>query len=310
MGTYRVCGLVVASETALPGLIEIAQVPADAAPDVTIRHGPVPADLEDATASGPTWRLAGSRFLLSIPGIARFLIEDGRRITTAPEAGVSLSDVTIFLVGTAIGILLHQRGQIVLHASAVRVGGKAALFCGQSGAGKSTLAAALTRHGYPLVTDDICALTFDAQGHPIAMPDGRQLKLWAQAIEALELSDGRRDAVRSVLEKFYVEPMAALADSLPLGPVYGLREARAPLVEGIARPNVVDAALLFRRSAYRPLLIERMDQKTHYFEAAARIADTAGIFQLSRTLDFARMSEVIAWLEGHWADMGLVREAA
>lgn len=310
MNCYRVSGFLVASEIVLPGLIAAEQGCHSVKPDVTIREASVPQTLDGASASGPTWQIAGSRFLLAIPGVARFLIEGGQRITVAPEAGVPLSEVTVFLIGSAFGILLHQRGRIVLHASAVRVGGKAVLFCGASGAGKSTLAAALTRHGYPLVTDDVCALSFDSEGRPMAMSDGRQLKLWSQAIEKLELSDGRREAVRSVLQKFYVEPAAASADALPLGAIYALREARPPLEEGITRPNVVDATLLLRRNAYRPLLIERMDQTAQYFAAATRIANAAGIFQLNRALDFARMPEVIAGLEAHWAETGMAREAA
>ena len=123
----------------------------------------------------------------------------------------------LFLIGTVFGILLHQRGEIVLHASAVRVNDKAVLFCGPSGAGKSTLAAALAQRGFPLVTDDLCAITLTAGAAPMVQPDGRHLKLWAQAIEKLDLAERRGAAVRNKLEKFFVEPAAALAEPLPLG---------------------------------------------------------------------------------------------
>ncbi len=145
MQFYRVSGLSVASEIALPGLI--AGSP-ERTPQVTIRRGPVPEKLPQTSASGPTWQIAGKQFLLRIPDIARFLLNDGREIVVAPETQASAADIPIFILGTVFGILLHQREQIVLHASAVRVNGKAVLFCGASGAGKSTLAAALAQRGY------------------------------------------------------------------------------------------------------------------------------------------------------------------
>lgn len=124
--------------------------------------------------------------------------------------------------------------------------------------------------------------------------DGRHLKLWTQAIERLDLAGHRGARVRDCLEKFYVELGEASAEPWPLGAVYALREARPPHMPGIERPNAVDAALLLRRNAYRPLLVRRMDQKANYFHASIAIANAAGIFHLTRVLDFARMPEVIA----------------
>lgn len=307
MHSYRIAGLAVASEIELPGAIP---VPPTIEAAVTIRAAAVPVTLEGAAKKGATWQIAGDRFLIQVPGVARFLLSGGREILFETGADVDPPDVSIFLLGTVFGILLHQRGEIVLHASAVRVNGKAVLFCGASGAGKSTLAAALAQRGFPLVADDVCAVTLVASAAPMVQPDGRHLKLWAQAIERLDLAERRGAPVRSKLQKFFVEPAAALAEPLPLGAVYGLREARPPHKPGIERPNVVDAALVLRRSAYRPQMVNRMEQKADYFRAATAIANAAGIFTLTRALSFAAMAEVVGWLEQHWRDIGLTEKAA
>jgi hypothetical protein len=304
---YRVSGLSVVSEIVLPGLI--AGTPGRP-PQVTIRLGPVPERLPEPTASGPTWQIAAKQFLMRIPDIARFLLNDGQEIVVAPEPNATAADIPIFILGTVFGILLHQREQIVLHASAVRVNGRAVLFCGSSGAGKSTLAAALAQRGYPLVTDDFCTLGLGTAGAPLVYPDGRQLKLWAQAIDRLDLAAQRGDRVRASLEKFYVEPSEVFTEPLSLGAVYALREARPPHKPGIERPNVVDAALLLRRNAYRPLLVRRLGQRANYFHAATAIANVAGIFFLTRALDFARMPDVVASLEAHWLELRLMERAA
>jgi hypothetical protein len=305
---YNVSGLSVGSDVVLPGLNALAG--GCARPDVTIRQSPVPLTLENATASGATWQIAGPQFLLRIPDIARFLLTEGRDIVYEAEAGADEGDISIFVLGTVFGILLHQREQIVLHASAVNVNGKAVLFCGSSGAGKSTIAAALVQRGFRLVTDDVCAITITDAGGPMVHSDGRQLKLWAHSIESLDLAAQQGARVRNRLDKYYVEPSGASTEPLPLGTVYSLREARPPNAAGIERPNVVDAALLLRRTAYRPLLVNRMGQKVNYFHAATAIANAAGIFHLTRPLNFAAMPDILASLERHWLEIGLMEKAA
>ncbi len=80
------------------------------------------------------------------------------------------------------------------------------------------------------------------------------------------------------MQKFYVEPSEVFTEPLALGAVYALREARPPHAPGIERPNVVDAALMLRRNAYRPKLVSRMGQRANYFHAATAVANKAGIF--------------------------------
>ena len=305
MQFYRISGLSVASEIALPGLIAGAPSPA---PEVTIRRGEVPEVLPAAKASGVTWQRCDQQFLLRVPAVARFMLTGGRDIVVAPEAEADPGDVQVYIVGTAFGILLHQRERIVLHASAVEVSGKAVLFCGASGAGKSTLAAALAHRGYPVVADDVCGLSLH-DDVPTVHPDGRQLKLWTQAITRLELGQRQGTRVRRKFEKFFVQPHNVITDPLPLGALYILREARPPHAAGISQPNVVDATMLLRRNAYRPRLVRQFDQKASYFRAAACIADASGIYHLTRPLDFAVMPDVIAALESHWQDLNTAEPA-
>jgi hypothetical protein len=305
--SYRVCGLSVESEIDLPSVVAGAP---DCTPQVTIRRGRVPEALIEPTIVGPTWQIAGKQLLLRIPNVARFLLTDGDQIVFDPESDAGAEDVPLFILGTVFGILLHQRERITLHASAVEVNGAAIVFCGPSGAGKSTLAAALAQRGYRVIADDLCAVTFAADGVPIVHPDGRQLKLWAQAIEQLGLEDVRGERVRSRLEKFYVDPGHAAREALPLRALYVLCQAYPSANPGIVRPNVVDAALLLRQHAYRPLLVARLKQKEAYFHAAAQIVDKAGVFRLTRRLDFAVMADVVSWLERHWGEVGVTEKAA
>ena len=308
MFSYLISGLSVESDLTLPGLIALPHPPA--AHDVRLHAGSVPKEMDGAVNIGPNWQIAPDRITMTVPNIVRMLITDGRDMTYELLDGTSATDAAIFLSGTGFGILLHQRGRIVLHASAVRVRDQAVLFCGQSGAGKSTLAAALVEAGYDLVTDDFCGITMRDDGTPWVEPDGRQLKLWQNSIDRLALADRTTAPVRTQLEKFYVEPRTVISAPLPLAAVYILREARPPDLPGIERPNIVDGALLIRSNAYRPLMVERMDQQALYFQAAATIGQRSGVFTLTRAMDFERFPTVIGWLEDHWRTLGLLEQAA
>lgn len=303
--SYRVAGFSLRSDIALPGLI--AGDPQDPDTDVTIRHAAVAAEFEGATASGPTWRMAGDRFWLRVPNIARFLLTGGRDIAFDMEDGRKADDAAPFLTGTVFGILLHQRRRIVLHASAVCVGGKAVLFCGPAGAGKSTLAAALMQRGHPSLTDDLCGVELDPA--PMAHPDGRRLKLWADAIAELDLGARQGALVRHGVQKYYVEPPAACHEPTPLGAVYLLREANAPHSPGITPVNIANAAAQLQRDAFRPRLVRRMGLREDYFRAAAAIVGAAGVFALRRPFGFAALPRMVDSLVDHWVEIGLTARA-
>ena len=298
---YRISGLIVASDFELPGA---APAPAEA-PDVAVRLGRVPSALRSAVDAGPTWALGEEAFLLRVPGVARFLVERGRRIAVELEPGARLRAAAPFVLGAAFGVLLHQRGAAVLHGAAVAEDGAAMVICGESGAGKSTLAAALCREGLTFVADDLCLVGLDAERRPLVAPDGRQLKLWRDAIEQLAVGERRGDPVVEDVAKYFVEPEVAVAAPPRLTAIYILREAKPPLQEGIEPLSLPDAMRMLDIQAYRPRLRERLTAASAKLAQGAAIMGHARVFTLTRPRGFEHLPGTVAALSAHWR--GLAR---
>ena len=145
---YEAFGLILQSE------YPIAQLPTAEAhmqPDVVIRQ----ADLSAYGVAAEHYRLREQEFIASISNVGTFRITDGALIEADPAEACELSNLGVYLMGTCMGAVLHQRGYMPLHGSCVTDGTHAILITGDSGAGKSTLAAEFLRQGWYLLTDDV-----------------------------------------------------------------------------------------------------------------------------------------------------------
>jgi hypothetical protein len=157
-------------------------------PDVDIhRVAALPDHLAGAVPVNGFVEATSDRLLIRMPGIGRFLAEEGRRLLIAGEAGVSDADLNYFAVRTPLAGLIHQRGELPLHAACLLPpGGKAAVaISGASGAGKSTLAAMLLGRGWRFVADEVVRVTLDAEGRPLAWPGTPVVALWPDAARML-----------------------------------------------------------------------------------------------------------------------------
>jgi hypothetical protein len=302
MPEYRISGLTVASEFDLPGAVPICT--SNERPDVAIHHATVPATLEGATTSSPTLEIAGEEFLFRVPRLARFLIARGQEITVQLEPNAKERDAARFVLGTAFGILLHQRGALALHGAAVASDGRAIAICGVSGVGKSTLAAALCREGCSFAADDICVIGLNGQREPIVQADGRQLKLWQESIANLDLNERRGEAVRDAFEKYYVQPFDRIAEPPKLSAIYVLREARPPLRAGIQSLALPDAMRMLENEVYRPGLYAKMGSNPERLAQAAAVFAHAKAFLLIRSRGFEHLHETVATLRKHWDALG------
>jgi len=281
----------------------LAEATVGGEPDVNITLGEVPAHLAAATKVGKDWEYAPGEFLLRLRDTMDVYVSRGNSIVLRPVATCDPGDLVLYLLGTCFAVLLQQRGRVVFHASAVAVGDRAMLFCGASGTGKSTMAAMLSERGYPLLNDDVCNLSPDADDRYAVYPDGRMLKLWARSVDHLQwtATDGAR--VRHDAEKFYMAP--SLVDLKPrqVGGVYILHAAEQGAASSVEALNVAEALSHLTANAYRPALVRAMEMFPAYFAASAAIQRHAGVFRLSRAMDFSRTEEVMDLLEAHWGSV-------
>ena len=117
-----------------------------------------------------------------VKDVAQYRVEAGSRILVTPESFASPDEVRLWLLGSCLGVLMHQRGALPLHASAAVIHGKAIAFCGDSGEGKSVLAAALRQHGLDLLTDYV-SLAIHVKNIFRLYPGFPRIKLCQDAIE-------------------------------------------------------------------------------------------------------------------------------
>jgi len=276
---YSAYALTIASELSLP---DLSTASATDFPDVTIRFGDVPiAAPEGTTQLGPFLWVGRERFRLDVPGIARYLVEDGSRITITPEPGTDEDSIRLFLLGSSFGALLFQRGHMVLHGNAIRIGGKVMVGVGPSGAGKSTLAAAFARRGYDVLADDVVPL----DGNGLVLPGFPRIKLWRDATEHLGIDATRLDRIRPGVEKFNVPlPGQPPAQPLPLRWIYVLSKGNT----GTIKLDPVNGMLRFAAltdNTYRHRYLDGMEFKSDHLRLCGQIAGQVRLAKVTRPRD-------------------------
>lgn len=259
MNHYHLYGLTLHATLACPELPSGGEDP----PDVILREGRAPAALANPKRQGVCFQATAEQVLLQVPGVARFLISAGREILIDREPGSDDASVRGFLLDLAIGAILQQRGRLTLHASAVARQGKGIVLAGGSGLGKSTLAAGLNGQGFPLIADEICAITLSDQGEPWLLPGRPQLHLWPEALAALgkdpaALPSRRPQVAQRVLDvtaNFYAQPA-------PLERIYILTDGGDLAATAIEPVAGAEACRLLLAHSFQP----------HYLVGTQRIA--------------------------------------
>jgi hypothetical protein len=243
---------------------------------VILRVDALPDELAGGVPAGHATSAKPGQLLFTVPRAGRFFVRDGMVIEFAEAPDADPGKVELFLHGTARGALIHQRGELPLHAATLASpdGETALAICGRSGAGKSTLAMELSRRGWLLVADDTTRITWDDAG-PIAWPSRDSIKLWRDSCETNKLDCSALTQVTQDMDKFYVR-VAAVDRPIPFKTVVEL------VVDEEATPvtSPGDRMALLSRHAYRAAHIAPLGKQRDHVRIVAQVASACSMFRL------------------------------
>jgi hypothetical protein len=259
--------------------------------DVIIRVAP-PAPFPDVN-DGTVFATA-DHAQIAYRALGVFTIRDGASIEVVPVPDADLMQIRLTLLGPVLAILLHQRGDLVLHASAIALNGAGLVFLGAPGWGKSTTAAALAQRGGALIADDIVAVRFDQNDQPVVYPAFAFVKIWADVATALGAETRESARIAPTLDKF-VQPLAR-ADSIaiPLKRVYVLDRGDQVAIETLA-PQTGFIELV--RHTFVVHLLDDTGATRAHFGQCSRVANRVPIKQLRRPANLDSLTQIVELVE-------------
>jgi hypothetical protein len=290
---YLAFGLRICSQIELPELIRDGS---QTVPDVYIAIGKVPEHLpHPQLVPGRYFESDQGQLLVNLKELGRILIENGEKITLELDSQAKPIKARIALLNLGLSAILHQRGALAMHASAIVTQTGIVLFCGQRQAGKSTLAAALRQRGWPLAGDDKAAVYLES-GHPWVIPSFPQLRLWRDAIEQLSLAGETMEQIPQT-EKYNIRTSEGFCqDPHPLRAIFSLKPAETDqidlhILQGMQKFHVL------RQHTYAHQFLKGLGLLPAHFKLASAVALQTPITEITRPNQKNRLEELVNRVE-------------
>lgn len=294
MHTYTAYGLGIHSTFPVPELQTLNEVEAD----VVIQIGKLDWSPPKTTYSGSYFHMTAEQAYLFWDQVGTFLVRDGKEIIIDPLPGVEEGMIRLPLLGAVLAVLLHQRGFLVLHASAVAINGGVVAFLGEKGQGKSTMAASLYARGHNMMADDVVALDFSGTQSPIVLPGFPQFKLWPEAA-ASSLGDDPETLpqLHPQVEKRARRVVDISQQSLPLRRVYVLSEGPEPQIKPL-QPQIAIVQLIANSymARFGKQLLQGVGAYSHFHQCMS-LAKNLPVCYLERPRSLSLLSDIAQLVE-------------
>lgn len=296
---YQCYGLSISSEISLPELIPVKENFSEDKAEVRIAIGKVAKDgLAPGKRLGPRLWSNEKMLWLHVPGIARFLVCDGKEIFVDPEPEADEDRVRVFLLGSVLGAILFQRGLLVLHGNAIQVSDGCMICVGHSGAGKSTLAAAFMQHGHRILADDVVPIDSRCR----ALPGFPRIKLWQDTADLLNIDTSGLRRIQPGMEKFNFPTFDRFADQpLPAKWIYVLerhqqKEILFDPIQGMERFSIL------HQNTYRVNYLKALSLKAEHLKLCSHLSEHIHLARVTRPERGFTVDELVARILGNIAE--------
>jgi hypothetical protein len=294
---YIVYGLKVTSDVEVP---DIPQEAFDGKADVNVVLGPV---LEAVPEQQRSVEFEGDTVTLSWAMLGTFRIESLDRIVVHPKDDEALGNLHLPLFGIVFGVLLHLRGYLTLHASAVSVDGNVVGFLGQKGQGKSTTALALRRAGAGFVSDDvIAAIPEDGRLRVFCGPPSA--KAWPASVEAIGSNPDEYDRLYPEIEKrMLTVPTVDSSQKMYLHALYVLERSSETSFE---RLSGTEAMLPVLSNSYAQRFLGVHGATGDHLRLSSLAVSSAGVYRLRARDGLSELGRLAEEIIAHVNEADLV----
>lgn len=261
---YLIGGLTVATDIYYPELIV-----STAEPQVTLAYGSVPEHLQSDKTDFPFVEANATQYLLKLPRIGRYLVENGNKITIELLEDVNPRDGEKQVLTSVFGALSYQRELIPMHGGVFLHNGKGVLISGLSGHGKSTLLAALHKRGYTLISDDISNVQV-INGKAMVHPCYPRLMLWKDTFKHLNINMDKAYKLRSDMEKYYYPiDESSFKTPVELKAMYILTSSDTTDAEPTKGLNKIEQ---IKRNTFKPWMVHAFEKHKVHFQQLMSLA--------------------------------------
>jgi hypothetical protein len=269
----------------------------EGSPDVIIRIGRV--ERFEPNIEERNHRADVDDIRFSYDKVGRFRVRRGSEIVVAPAPDADNRFLRVCLLGPVLAALLHQRGLLVLHGSAITIGGLAIAFLGGKGWGKSTLAAYMQTRGHGFLTDDVVAVKADYTGAIELIPGFPHLKLWPNSAAYLGMDPEKMVRLHPDLDKRGHRLDCGFSmESLEVGSIYVLDIGER---EEIERIGPKDALIEMVRHTYLYRYLEPTGTASLHLQQCGKVVNSVPVYYLRRQPSLIRLPEIAGLLEDHVA---------